>query len=213
MCIPAPFNSIQETLHRLWVTARAEAAAEDGVPADYYHRCTAAENFYMKPVLCSAHVVGITDPVKNRKRLEVVQAIQRQQDDWTERPTRDGPSYPAMYRKSNNSQEPKVVEAPINEVGDPRGLKEKLIDQIRAIHADLRNALDTLAYDRAKFHADCAARNIRTTEDADRAWTRIAVARAEVVSQEILELDMTLTNVVCQWAGGTGGARRQPATY
>ena len=30
-----------------------------------------------------------------------------------------------------------------------------------------------------------------------------AVARAEVVSQEILELDMTLSNVV--WAGGTGG--------
>ena len=62
-----------------------------------------------------------------------------------------------------------------------------------------------LAEERAKFHADCAARNIRTTEDAERAWTRIAVARAEVVSQEILELDMTLSNVV--WAGGTGGAR------
>ena len=180
-------------------TARAEAAAEDLVRADdYYHsrpyfRCadkpvdhyahfcsTPAEDFYKKPVLCAAHVVGIADPVKYRK-------------------------------KSNNSQEPKVVEAPINEVGHPLGLKEKLIDQIRAIQADRRNAQDTLAYERAKFHADCAARNIRTTEDAERAWIRIAVARAEVVSQEMLELDMTLTNVV--WAGGTGGARRQPATY
>ena len=119
------------------------------------------------------------------KRLEAVQAIQRQQEDWTVRLKSDGPSYPAMYRKSNNSQEPKVVEAPINEVGHPRGLKEKLIDQIRAIQADRRNAQDTLAYERAKFHADCAARNIRTTEDAERALTRIAVARADVVSQDI----------------------------
>ena len=52
---------------------------------------------------------------------------------------------------------------------------------------------------------------IRTTEDAERAWIRIAVARTEVVRQEILELDMTLSKIV--WAGGTGGARRQPATY
>ena len=165
--------------------AIAEVDAEDLVRADdYYHlmpyfRCADKQDFYKKPVLCAAHVVGIADPVK--------------------------------YRKSNNSQEPKVVEAPINEVGHPRGLKEKLIDQIRAIQADRRNALDTLAYERAKFHADCAARNIRTTEDAERAWTRIAVARAEVVSQEILELDMTLSNVVL--AGGTGGAHRQPTTY
>ena len=49
----------------------------------------------------------------------------------------------------------------------------------------LYNAQRTLAYERAKFHADCAARNIRTTEDAERAWIRIAVARAEVVRQEI----------------------------
>ena len=73
MCIPAPFNSIQGTLNRLRATARAEAAAEDGVPGDYYQRCTVAENFYMKPVLCSAHVVGIADPVKYSKRLEAVE--------------------------------------------------------------------------------------------------------------------------------------------
>ena len=130
-------------------------------------------------------MVGIADPVKYRKRLEAVQAIQRQQEDWTVRLKSDGPSYPAMYRENNNSQEPKVVEAPINEVGHPRGLKEKLIDQIRAIQADQRNALDTLAYEREKFHADCAAHNIRTTEDAERAWIRIAVAGAEVVRPEI----------------------------
>ena len=74
-----------------------------------------------------------------------------------------------------------------------------------------RTAEDMLAYERAKFQADCAARNIRTTEDAERALTRIAVARADVVSQDILDLHVTLSNVV--WAGGTGGAPRQPATY
>ena len=102
--------------------ARAEVDAEDLVRADdYYHSrpyfrsadkpvdhyarfcSTPAEDFYKKPVLCAAHVVGIADPVK--------------------------------YRKSN-------------EVGDPRGLKEKLIDQIRAIQADLRNAQATLVYHR-----------------------------------------------------------------
>ena len=66
--------------------------------------------------------------------------------------------------------------------------KDELKDEIRAIQADRRNALDTLAYERAKFRADCAARNIRTSDDAKRAYIRIAVARADVVSQDILAL-------------------------
>ena len=49
----------------------------------------------------------------------------------------------------------------------------------------LYNAQGTLAYERARFRAKCAARTIRTAEDAERAWIRIAVARAEVVRQEI----------------------------
>ena len=64
-------------------------------------------------------------------------------------------------------------------------LKKKLTDQINAMQAARRNAQDTLAYERAKFRADCAALAIRTTEDAERAWIRIAVARADVVRQEI----------------------------
>ena len=98
---------MQASLDRLRATARAVAAAEDGLPADHYDRFrrTPAEDFYKKPVLCAAHVVGIADPVKYRKRLETVQAIQRQQEDWSVRLKSDGPSYPAMYRKSYNSQE------------------------------------------------------------------------------------------------------------
>ena len=156
------------------IQARAEAAAEDGLPADHYDRfCrTPVGDFYKNPVRCAAHVVGVADPVKYRKRLETVRAIQRQHDQI--RGTQVGDMDHATSGKG-----------PSNEVGEPRGLKEKLIDQIRAIQADRRNALDTLAYERAKFHADCAARNIRTTKDAERAWTRIAVARAKVVRQEI----------------------------
>ena len=137
--------------------ARAEVAAEDRVPSDDYcnrFRSASAEDFNKKHVLCSAHVVGIADPVKYRKRLEAVQKS-------------DGPSYPAMSRMSYNSQELYNKELKL----------QRQKDQI----------------------------------SGTRAWIRIAVARAEVVSQEILELDLTLSNVV--WAGGTGGARRQPATY
>ena len=100
---------------------------------------------------------------------------------------RDEPGYPEMYGKATQSYE------------------EDWRNIVR------RKAEDMLAYERAKFQADCAARNIRTTEDAERALTRIAVARADVVSQDILDLHVTLSNVV--WAGGTGGAPRQPATY
>ena len=156
-------------------------------PVDHYNRfCSPpAEDFYKKPVLCAAHVVGSAEQVKYRNRLEAVQAIQRQQEDWNVRLKSDGPSYPEMVRKSYNSQELHNQELKFQrqkeQVGEPRGLKNKVIDQIRAIQADRRNAEDTLAYERAKFHADCAARNIRTTEDAERAWIRIAVARAEVV--------------------------------
>ena len=62
--------------------------------------------------------------------------------------------------------------------------RDKLIDEITSIQVDRRNALDVLAYERAKFRADCAARHIRTSEDAERAYVRIAAARADVVSRD-----------------------------
>ena len=172
--------------------ALAELDAEDLVRADdYYHSrpyfrsADKPVDFYKKPVVCAAHVVGIGDPY--RKRLESVQAIHRKLEEWNVRPQSDEPGYPVMYGKATQSYEE-----------DRRNIVR-------------RKAEDMLAYERAKFQADCAARNIRTTEDAERALTRIAVARADVVSQDILDLHVTLSNVV--WAGGTGGAPRQPATY
>ena len=170
--------------------ALAELDAEDLVRADdYYHsrpyfRSADKPVENKKPVLCAAHVVGIGDPY--RKRLESVQAIHRKLEDWNVRPQSDEPGYPVMYGKATLSYEE-----------DRRNIVR-------------RKAEDMLAYERAKFQADCAARNIRTTEDAERALTRIAVARADVVSQDILDLHVTLSFV---WAGGTGGAPRQPATY
>ena len=79
---------------------------------------------------------------------------------------------PAMYGK-----QPKLMQ--------DKQKRDNQKDDIIAIQADRRNALDTLAYERAKFRADCAARNIKTSEDAERAYVRIAAARADVVSQDI----------------------------
>ena len=50
-------------------------------------------------------------------------------------------------------------------------------------YGPLYNAQDMLAVERARFRADCAARAIRTAADAEKHMCRIAVARAEVVSQ------------------------------
>ena len=177
--------------------ALAELDAEDSDDDDCYisrptDSLTPPKGFvYKHPVLCAAHVVGIADPYRNR--LQSVQAIHRKLEDWTVRLQSDEPGYPVMYGNHGryNSQELYNTELKRQE--------------------DRRNAQGRMAYERAKFQADCAARNIRTTEDAERALTRIAVARADVVSQDILDLHVTLSNVV--WAGGTGGAPRQPATY
>ena len=55
-----------------------------------------------------------------------------------------------MVRKSWNGQELYYQELKL----------QSQKEQVSAIQADRRNAQDTLAYERAKFHADCAARNI-----------------------------------------------------
>ena len=91
---------------------------------------------------------------------------------------------PAMYgnHRSYNSRE--VFNEQLKLMHD-KETRDKLKDDIIAIQADRCNALDTLAYERAKFRADCAARNIKTSEDAERAYVRIAAARADVVSQDI----------------------------
>ena len=46
-------------------------------------------------------------------------------------------------------------------------------------------AQDALAYERARFRADCAALAIRTAADAEKHMLRISVARAKVVRHKI----------------------------
>ena len=181
-------------------TARAEVAAED------FYKPNA-------PIICSAHIVGIADPAMHRGIADPsmyrqctgkrkYQSDLKHTEDKPSKRTKVGDmafgheSQQAIEFRNCQIKHQRIQErwevtlrhddgkAP-SKVGEVRGLKEKLKDQIRAIQADRRKAQDTLAYERAKFHADCAARNIRTTEDAERAWIRIAVARAEVVRQEI----------------------------
>ena len=137
-----------------------------------------AEDFYKPntPIICAAHVVGIADPAMYRQctgKRKYQSALKHTEDK------------PSKRTEVGDMDHATSGTGPSNEAGEPRGLKEKLIVQIHAIQADWRNAQATLAYEQAKFHADCAARNIRTTEDAERAWIRIAVARAEVVRPEV----------------------------
>ena len=87
--------------------------------------------------------------------------VLRNKEDWTVRLKSDGPSYPTT-------------------VGDVEYFLRRMESDSTA--AALYNVQRTLAYERAKFTADCAARNISTAVDAERAWKRIAVAHAEVVS-------------------------------
>ena len=144
---------------------KAEAIAElDAEDADDCYITRPNDSFtppkgfvYKHPVLCAAHVHGIADP--------------------------------AMYgnHRSYNSRE--VFNKQLKLMHD-KVKRDKLKDEIIAIQADRRNeqmmlAQDMLEYERAKFRADCAARNIKTSEDAERAYVRIAAARADVVSQDI----------------------------
>ncbi len=50
---------------------------------------------------------------------------------------------------------------------------------------ELYNAQDDLAYVRAQFCADCAAWAIRTSQNAEKHYLSIKVARAEVVRAQI----------------------------
>ena len=133
--------------------------------------CTAPENMYKKSVLCPSHVVSIGDPVY-RKRLQSVQAIHRELEDWTVRLQSDEPSYPVMYGNHGRYNSQELNNKALQRQREKE--KKELKDEIRSYQEDRRNAQemlaqDMLAYERARFQADCAARAIRTAEDAERA--------------------------------------------
>jgi hypothetical protein len=142
--------------------AIAELDAEDADDCYISRPDTPPGDFVSKtPMMCAAHVVGI-----GNRKLE----------DWTVRPAQLS-SNPLSY----NSREVFNKQLKLMHEKEKR---DKLKDEIVSIQVDRRNALDVLTYERAKFRADCAARHIRTPEDAERAFVRIAAARAEVVSRD-----------------------------
>ena len=61
-----------------------------------------AEDFYKKTVLCSAHVVGIADPVKYRKRPEAVEVFKRQQEVWSVHLSSDRSSLTQILQDAGN---------------------------------------------------------------------------------------------------------------
>ena len=147
--------------------AKAEVDAEDLVRADDYYHSRPYFRSADKPVDFYNRFTSPEDFYKNKKPVLCAAHVVGIGDPYRKRlesvqaihRKSDEPGYPVMYGKGTLSYEE-----------DRRNIMR-------------RKAEDMLTYERAKFQADCAARNIRTTEDAERAWTRIAVARAEVVSQ------------------------------
>ena len=89
----------------------------------------------------------------------------------------------------------------------------ELKEQRKAAQAEQekQDAQDELAYVRARFRADCAARAIRTSQDSDNRYLRIQVARAEVVRHKLSALIVPTDNIVYGRRKLWGGVVRQPA--
>ena len=152
--VPEPWNSVRATLERLKAEAIAELDAEDGFHVDHHDRfrrspakdfnkkpdhyirhcigssyttpnCLGPDNIYKPGYLCAAHVVGIADPAmygkhsshNNQEHYNKQLKLQREKDQisWT---------------KVVDMDHATSGKAPSNELGESRGLKEKLIDQI-----------------------------------------------------------------------------------
>jgi hypothetical protein len=71
------------------------------------------------------------------------------------------------------------------EEGSDHDIATKALNKTEAMRA----ALNELVYARERFRADCAARAIKTGQDAERRYIRIRDARAEVVSAQIICTD------------------------
>ena len=186
--------------------ALAELDAEDLLRADdYYHSrpyfrcadkhfasfCTPAEDFYKKPVLCAAHVVGIADPVKYRKSNNSQEPkVVRKGWNGQELKTQE-PEVGVMDRAAANLIHTCTQMGRTTNVGDVEFFLEHMDRRVGGESSDkespaesLYNAQGMLAFERARFRADCAARAIRTTADAEKHMCRITVARADVVRQK-----------------------------
>ena len=170
--------------------AIAEVDAEDLVRDDYYHsrpylRCADKQDFYKKPVLCAAHMVGIADPVKYRKSNN---SQERKGWNGQELKTQE-PEVGVMDRAAANLILTRTQLGRTATVGVVEFFLEHMYRRVGGELSDfetpaeaLYNAQDMLVKERARFRADCAARAIRTAADAEKHMCRIAVARAEVVS-------------------------------
>ena len=180
--------------------ARAEVDAEDGFPADHYDRfCrTPAKDFYKKPVLCAAHVVG-TDPYyrnleawnvrDERERQRLAMSMVRKGWNGQELRLQSPPDHGVMDRAAANLILTRTQMGRTTNVGDVEFFLKHMDRRVGVESSDyetpaeaLYNAQDMLVRERARFRADCAARAIRTAADAEKHMCRIAVARAQVVS-------------------------------
>ncbi len=181
--------------------AIAELDAEDlalsrcaDKPVEYYTRFsrTPAEDFYKKPILCSAHVVGVGFGAFNRQQAQEVanKELKRMRAEQT---MRDGPEVgeSVMDRAAAQLILTRAQTGRTTSECDVEFFLEHMDRRVGGECSDLEtpaeklhNAQGKLAFERARFRADCAARAIRTAADAEKHKCRIAVARADVVRRK-----------------------------
>ena len=146
-------------------------------------------------------MIGITDPamylhksnqdtvLRNRELKEQCKAALAEQDQ--RRATMDCAAAALIHTRTQMGRSTKVgdVEYFLRRMDRSVGGE---CDDNDCTAVALYNAQDTLAYERARFRADCAARAIRTAADAEKHMNPISVARAEVVRHNIYGQRVTL---------------------
>ena len=181
--------------------AIAELDAEDGFHVDHHDRFsrTPAKDFNKKPVLCAAHVVGIADPYyrnleawnvrDERERQRPATSMVRKGWNGQELRLQSPPDHGVMDHAAANLKLTRTQMGRTTNVGDVEFFLEHMDRRVGGECSDLEtpaeslyNAQGKLAFERARFRADCAARAIRNAADAEKHKCRIAVARAQVVS-------------------------------
>ena len=163
---------------------------------------------YKNPVLCAAHVHGIADPAMYgnhrsynsrevfNKHLKLMHEKEKKDKLKDEIQAGEG----VMDRAAAQLILTRTQTGMTTNACDVEFFLEHMDRRVGGECSDLEtpaeslyNAQGKLAFERARFRADCAARAIRNAADAEKHKCRIAVARAEVVRQKKkLPLHVTL---------------------
>ena len=146
--LAAQKNSVAATLDRWRAEIRAEVAAEDIYKPN-------------KPLACAAHVIGIADLARDRHTSHHTTELRNKE---LKEQRKAAPAEQDQRRATMDRAAAALKSTKVGDVDRSRG--GECVYNYNAAEA-LCNAQDALAYERARFRADCAARAIRTAADAE----------------------------------------------